>query len=208
MLHLDPNFSTEELTLDLDGFRESEDSIFILDAQLQIRGYNEAYRSFALGNHGSDLLDRFPFGSELVTAIDDPHLATYYRASYYEVLKQGKPFHHEYECSSSTTFRKFFQTVYPLGNGKGLLTTNHLALSHTHERINITLNPEHFNSNGFIVMCSHCRKTRNHARDPREQWDWIPSLIDQNHTDCSHTLCPYCLEHYYPMKPKKVIPSP
>jgi hypothetical protein len=54
---------------------------------------------------------------------------------------------------------------------------------------------------GILPICMHCHKIRN----DQESWERLDKyLINNSDVQLSHSLCPECLEKYYPEdKPKK-----
>jgi len=197
MLHIDPTFLPRLTQLGLDSFRQRSDVIFMLDADLLMRGYNDPFIRFAEENGAPELPQRFGFGVSLLDAINDSYLRSFYRERFGAVTRDGKPFFHEYECSSDQLYRKFFQSVYPLV-GLGMIITNQLLVSHQHLDPAVGFSAVHVNSSGIITQCSHCRKIRNTTS--AEQWDWVPTLLELRHPNISHSICPCCIEKFYPLK--------
>lgn len=49
--------------------------------------------------------------------------------------------------------------------------------------------------NGILPICSFCKNIRNDEGD----WEQVEVYIQQNtEADCSHSICPTCLERHYP----------
>jgi len=57
---------------------------------------------------------------------------------------------------------------------------------------------------GILPICMHCHK----IRDDQQSWQRIEKYI-QEHSDAqfSHSLCPECLEKYYPKPPMDETPA-
>lgn len=52
---------------------------------------------------------------------------------------------------------------------------------------------------GLLSVCMHCHKIRN----DQESWQGIEDYIEKNSdAQFSHSICPECLEKYYPETPK------
>ena len=53
---------------------------------------------------------------------------------------------------------------------------------------------------GILPICSFCKKVRNDTG----YWEQVDVYIHRHsEADISHSICPECLEKYYPEKPKK-----
>lgn len=51
---------------------------------------------------------------------------------------------------------------------------------------------------GLLPICSHCKK----IRDDRNEWHILENYIkDHSSAEFSHSICPECLEKYYPKSP-------
>ena len=47
----------------------------------------------------------------------------------------------------------------------------------------------------MLPLCSHCHSIR-HSND---EWEELPSFLDKLlHSSCSHSICPACIEEFYP----------
>jgi hypothetical protein len=54
---------------------------------------------------------------------------------------------------------------------------------------------------GFLPICSHCKKIRLQDVDPLDQKGWVVlETYIQDHSDAvfTHSLCPKCLKEFYP----------
>jgi hypothetical protein len=195
-MYLDPDFAPSLADLSLEALEESQDVVYVLDREYRLRGYNSAWVQFARVNDGSDVIDRFPLGCDVMAVIDES-LQPFYRRGYGLALECRDRFDCEYECSSPDVFRLYVQSAYPLGDGSGLLITNHCRLEEPFPPdAGVCFGPRHVDDNGNIIQCCHCRKIRDHSAT--EKWDWIPELIRQPRKEISHSLCLHCLHFYYP----------
>jgi hypothetical protein len=176
---------------------ESDPSvIYALDADFRIRYCNAAWDAFALANGGAQWVRGNVKGRNLFEFVSGG-LADYYKRSFAEVLRTGKPWHTAYECSSAEAERRFTMHVHPTSGTKGLLVVNSLVVQHPHRRKTAdAIRTVYREPSGQIVMCSNCRRTRRAGSGG--VWDWVPAFVASHLPEVSHGLCPPCLECYYP----------
>jgi hypothetical protein len=58
---------------------------------------------------------------------------------------------------------------------------------------------------GILPICSHCKKIRIEGAEPSVQGNWMHMeqyIEDRSEAKFSHSLCPECVEKYYPEKEK------
>ncbi len=171
--------------------------IFALDSALRIIYCNAAWDAFASANGGGpDLRRPGPLGQRLLDFVHGP-VAEYYEAAYRRALETGEPWRHVYECSSASTFRKFALQVLPMKRARTLLVVNSICVERPHEPARGKAREEEYLfTDGLVVMCSHCRRTkRTHGS---EQWDWVPEYVEHLPPFTSHGLCGVCWAYYYP----------
>lgn len=176
-------------------------------------GYvNPAWFEFSRTNQGEPRLSaEWTLGRSVFDAIPQV-LHDFYRTLFVEAMANPKPGPrppaHCYECSSPTLFRRFALTTYRLGNGEGLLVVNSLLVEQPHDpavrQPAIADRPTYLHADGFVRQCSHCRRVE-HGSEPN-RWDWIPAWVDRSPPETSHTLCSFCLDHYYPAEPDELAP--
>ncbi len=185
----------ERLDLDIETIRNSPDTMCIIDPQFRLLAYNQAWVDFARSNDGADVLTTYPLGSSILTAFADA-VKPFYTSAYASALRTHAVFAHDYECSSPDRYRLFHQTAYPLTGGTGLLITHHLIEEMGHKEQSSQFSPRFLDSHGHIIQCCHCRK----IQDPSEhlKWIWVPEILRTPPHPISHTLCPRCLDFYYP----------
>jgi hypothetical protein len=176
---------------------EAEASVvFCLDAELKITYCNPAWDRFARENGGSGLCLPEPIGRRFVECVGGPE-REYYERLFQQVLTHSKAWERDFECSSSTMYRKFRQRVVPMPRDRGLLVMNSLCIERPHDRPSCPpLDEVYRNPDGFIVMCSSCRRTRRHIPG-EDRWDWVPAFVDSSSVTITHGLCRPCLEMYY-----------
>jgi hypothetical protein len=195
MKHLDPSFRDTVAELDLEAIESSADPTFLVDRSFVIRGYNTAYVAFARVNGLATVESDFGLGCQLLTSMASP-AREYYDDAFSKVLREHEVFHHDYECSSADTLRRYRLSAYPLPEGGGLVISHHLIHESPHDRPEADFGAQHVSPTGVVVQCSHCRKVQDH-RTPNT-WDWIPDLVREPRDNVSHTFCRHCLAHFYP----------
>jgi hypothetical protein len=192
---IDPDFKKQISHMDIEYMSDSQDTICIVDNDLRLVGYNDAWINFANNNNGESALQQFPLGANISDAGEEP-IKSYIEKAYRGALQNNKPFEHDYECSSPEKFRVFHQTAYPLIDSIGLVITNHLVQEKPHTEKEVEFNNRFVNEHGIIIQCANCRKIRNPVNP--SNWYWVPSLVKSPLENISHSLCVPCLDHYYP----------
>jgi len=163
---------------------------------------NKAWATFSSLNGGHR--DRLQLGICIFDAIPEA-LLPFYREHFQEVIREDKPWEHEYECSSPEAFRLFHMLVYPVSHGQGLLMIHSLRRESAHDRLPPSLRGEYRDKDGFVHQCAHCRRTRR--CDDHRVWDWIPDFVRTPQLNTSHGLCDVCYAYYY-REERQVFPSP
>lgn len=181
--------ANEELTDVFDALRTSENSSYALSSDLQLLEVNEGWRQFALRNNGAEILRDWVPGRLLLDAISEV-LRPFFAAGYERALRTGLRWDHDYECNSAVELRKFRMIALP---SRTTLVVTHSPLVELPMDRPISEGTADYVSNGFIVMCSHCRRTRNVMH---QRWDWVPSFIARMPDNVSHGLCPACVRYY------------
>lgn len=177
--------------LDMFAELEQHDNVsYVLSKDLRILRTNAAWRRFALANGGESFLARWKHGSSLLDVIPD-ELKPFYRQSFARATEADERWDHDYECSSPELFRKYRMIVYPFGGS--FVVTHALLVEGPHR---VAHDPgKHYETQGVIAMCSHCRRVR--CTSELERWDFVPSYLAPGYTKVSHTLCPPCWRYYY-----------
>jgi len=183
--------------IDFETIENSKHAIYAISKNFELIYFNQAWFDFAKQNNGEpNISKKFIIGTNIFEGIKGI-VAVYYLDKYSTVQKTLKPWSHEYQCSSNSTYREFLQNVYPLKEGSGLIIINSLKVEHPiYETENHHLS-KHFyiQEDGFIVQCCQCRKTQN-AKN-KSQWDWVPSFVEKMPKNVSHSICPICFDYYY-----------
>ena len=145
-------------------------AVYGLWPDLRLAFMNEAWFRFARANGAPDDFDRrWGLGSSLSDAIP-PALREAYVERLESCLATGRPWSHEYECSSATMHRTFYQTVHSLKDGAGLLVVNALKVERAHSSSREVSEPSaelYRGESGLISQCAHCRMVKNPLEEDR-----------------------------------------
>lgn len=185
---------------DLAELDDLDNVVYGVDAEWRLAYHNPAWERFAQDNGGEpDITLDWGLGRNLLDAIPSELLA-FYRKSYTDCRRAGQPWHHDFECSSPSVYRRYQQTVYPLPNLQGLLIVNALVCEHPHPLAAQATQPftdaVYTDDDAIVHQCCHCRRISNPSVPGR--WDWVPVLVEKPSPRTSHTLCAACLDFYYP----------
>lgn len=183
----------ETLRAALDG---REDVACVLDADLRFVHCNPAWDHFALANQGERARSEYVLGTSLLDVVAGP-LRRFFQHAFEAVASSGNPFEFDYECSSADCFRLFRMHIMPLKPGGGFLVVHSLRVEEPHHRAAESPDSERYcTSEGLIVMCAHCRRTRR-VQEP-DKWDWVPAHLNDRSLQVSHGLCGICRAYLYP----------
>jgi len=193
-----------EMRLEAAGFRienvEADNSIiFMLNPDLRIIYSNKAWDQFASQNGGKGLNRAAILGTPILDAVAEP-LKAFYANAFAEAMEKGRPWGHDYECSSPDSYRLFHMRVLPLANSY-LLVENSLRIERPHgpERPAMPASAvSYVSENGILTLCSHCRRTRRIGAAAAPIWDWVPAYLTEPPGPVSHGLCRNCRAYFYP----------
>ena len=188
------DLETPNLDEMLGALDESADVCFALDRDLRLIYRNPAWDRFALENGAPALASHEVLKTDLRQVIGRDLIA-YYTAAFEKVERERELWECNYECSSPHAFRKFRMQIQLLAPS-GYLVRNHLLVEHPHLSSADTGTAEYLNSNSLIVLCMHCRCSQR-AQEPYH-WDFVPGHLEPGLTNVTHSLCPICLEYFYP----------
>lgn len=201
----DPGFAALLKGFDQEAIDRHSSSVYGLWPDLSLAYVNPAWFRFAADNNGEpDISTRWSIGSAFMQAVPDP-LQNFYARLFSATLADGtrtdpRPVQHEYECSSAALYCRFLMTVYPLRSSSGLLVVNTLTVECPHdqsERPPQLADPQTYaDADGIVRQCAHCRRIQVPANP--DLWHWIPAWVEKCPAQTSHTLCNFCLDHYYP----------
>ncbi len=185
--------------IDFETMENSSHTIFGLSKDLKLIYFNQAWFEFAQQNNGEPNISLlYPIGTPFENGISG-EIKTFYIENYTKVLRDLKVWKHEYECSSPELYRLYYQDVYPLKNGEGIIVINSLKVEIPHDKKDknksVLAIKEYVNANGFITQCTNCRKTQR----PKELeiWDWIPNFVLNPPKNVSHSICSICYDYYW-----------
>ncbi|WP_339661855.1 hypothetical protein [uncultured Polaribacter sp.] len=179
---------------------ESKHLIYVLSEELNLLYVNPIWIHFAKNNGGKDsLLKEIPLGEYITNAFTGNRIKKFYTENYLKVLETGKPWHHEYECSSKEEFREFHQGAYPVKDGKCIIVINtlivHLPMHQKRlKKFNVS-DKRYVDTTGFVTQCSNCKCTQR-IEEP-EIWDWVPEWVVKTPNNSSHSICPTCFDYYW-----------
>lgn len=186
------------------GIEQHHGTAFGLWLDLRLAYVNPAWASFSQLNGGEpELASHWPLGRCVLEAIP-PVLEDFYRSLFQNAASSAamglRPPAHVYECSSPEVYRRFAMNIYRLAEGEGLLVVNSLLVERPHDRrerqICAADHVAYVHEDGCVRQCSHCRRIENVSVPNR--WDWVPEWVEKSPPETSHTLCPLCLDYYYP----------
>jgi hypothetical protein len=184
-----------------EDLRNITNTIYIIDQNYNIVDYNNGYKRFAIENEGSDILIKWPIGSNILSSIPDI-IRNDIKNMYDDVILNNKIIEHEYDCHSPTAFRRFKMRILPFMNGFALhehCLIESSKLNGSYELSDSEIESRYVDINGIIHQCCHCRRIQSNT--DINNWVWVVSLIKRNNIflpNISHTICPVCLLHYYP----------
>ena len=202
MKRYEEDFKSKLVGLDFDTIENSPHSIFGLSNELKLIYFNTAWLQFSKTiNDDSCISVNYPLGTSVEDAMSGT-LKDFYIFNYKKVLNESKVWTHEYECSTVGVYRLFYQEVFPLKNGEGIIVVNSLRTEKYIQNINAleltNLKLEYTDLNGMITQCSNCRKTQR--INEKEIWDWVPTFLSETHEYASHSICPICFDYYWSKK--------
>jgi len=200
MPHLTAEFEGCLNGFDLAELEAMENVVYGIDSDWRLGYLNPAWQRFARENGGEPGISRhWDLGRSILDALP-ADLKPFYENRYRDCRNSGKPFHHEFECSSPSTYRRYQQTVYPLPGEQSLLIVNALVCEQPHEMKGAPPPADAFgvyaDGNDIVHQCCHCRRIKSPLSSSR--WDWVPALVETPAPRTSHTLCAACLDFYYP----------
>ena len=172
--------------------------IYAVDRDMRLIYCNAAWDRFALENSGEDWLRDRSLSTDLMAVIPPP-LRGFYCQAWAEVRRMGRPWDHEYECSSPGLLRRFHMHVTLLPGARDqvpLVVLNSLLVEKPHPNRPVGWDASLFlDKAGIITMCCHCRRTR--LAFGQEEWVWAPFLVRALPENVSHGICPPCAQIHY-----------
>jgi PAS domain-containing protein len=171
--------------------------IYALDPDLRIIFCNRAWDNFARENGGRGISRVSVLGTQWLNVIPEP-LRKFYADGAAEAQHTGKPWEHDFECSSPEVHRRFHMRVLPLPEGHFLIeNSTRVETPHPQNLDQDDPNFTHVDPYGIVTMCSHCRRVRRADASQRRIWDWVPFFVRKAPARVSHGLCPTCCAYFY-----------
>lgn len=158
---------------------------------------NGAWRRFGEQNQGSDVLLRWPIGSDLLSGISGV-LREYYTRAFAGVRALGQPWEQTYQCHSPLVRRQFRLRVLPLERRALLLIHSAIVEAPLSSWSSELETPElegYVGPSGMVRQCSNCRRTQHVTRDG---WDWVRAYVTDPPPNVTHGICDICLRQDYP----------
>ncbi len=179
---------------------ENPQPIFCVGSDLRLSYFNPAWFALAAQNGAaSEMATRYSLGASLVDAMSGP-LKESVITRLRELLLTASAWHHEYECSSATHYRRYAQSVYPMSACKGLLFVNSMVVELPRET---TTPPEdngrlnaYVSEHGIVAQCCYCRRFRRAGSQP-EVWDAVLGWKSCPPDNTSHGMCHPCAGFYF-----------
>ncbi|MEC9373795.1 MAG: hypothetical protein VYC34_08125, partial [Planctomycetota bacterium] len=170
-------------SIGLAALDSSHNVAYAIDRSFRIVYFNQAWLRFSADNGGEPLISRdWGLGRQLTACIAEP-LRPYIESTYAECLAGQRPAGFEFECSGPGVFRRYRQSVYPLGTN-GLVLVNSIVVEHPFTSSDrATHDPDrglYLDASGLIVQCCHCRRTRRADDLNCDRWDWVPAWVSQS----------------------------
>jgi hypothetical protein len=200
MLHCDSTFLPLLESLDIAGLERHPSSVYGMRPDMTLAYFNPAWLTFSAQNGGEPAIStQWGLGCNVIAAISAV-LQPYYISAFNNCLQVLEPWKHQYECSSAEKYRLMYMIAYPLAKGRGILSVHSQIIEKPHDPqtrpARAADEAAYLDQNGYFHQCAHCRRMQ-HATMP-EQWDWVPPWVESPPPKTSHTICPLCLNHYYP----------
>src|SRR5688500_927680 len=109
-MRIDPGFVPLLKSYDLPQLELSSGTILGVCADLRLAYTNPTWDRFALTNGGREILDTYPLGASIASAIPQV-LRPFYLESWLEALATNTVWEHRYHCSSPDTERHMLLRV-------------------------------------------------------------------------------------------------
>ena len=194
-IHTSVDASTDAVIAEFDQRQLTENTAYLLSAELRLVHTNLGWIRFALANGGEGMVPRWGLGTRVIDAIP-AGLQELYRKGFERVLAFGVDWVHDYECSSADQYREFRMTVSRMEHAHLMVSHALLELRH-HLRSSQPPDDALYRRDGLIVMCAYCRRVSTQTlATPR--WDWVADYVTDPPPNLTHGICPLCVDHYFP----------
>jgi hypothetical protein len=201
MERLDREFKTLLRHYNFDYLETHSGAIYGVWKNFRLAYLNPGWYRFARENGGEpNISHKWGLGRSILDCISGD-AKSFYAAKFKACLNSHTVWSHDYGCSSDAVCRCYHQIVYPLSEQKGLLIVNSLIVEGVRgpelNRENAADRSIYLDKNGFFCQCAYCRRIKNFH--DAERWDWVPVWVKRCPKNTSHTFCPSCFAHYFPM---------
>ncbi|NDY73015.1 hypothetical protein DO021_16475 [Desulfobacter hydrogenophilus] len=71
-MRIDPIFQRQVFYMDLESIKNSEDLICIVDSEMKLKAYNNAWENFAINNGGDKITQTYSLGSNITEVGEEP----------------------------------------------------------------------------------------------------------------------------------------
>jgi len=172
--------------------------ICILDTDSRIVFCNWSWDRFAYRNGGLALSHLYVVGTSVLD-ITPASLKPFYQTAYAHVRQTLRPWEHDFECSSAEQYRSFRMRILSIARSY-LLVENSLRVErpHTHAGGPQPDSDLFVDTDGSLLMCPHCRRTRHTRIIGSPEWVWIPEYLTFPPGRVADELCGTCLRFFYP----------
>jgi len=191
---VDRGFRAHLIGFNLSRLGASRDTVYVVDKELQIRGFNHTFERSARRLDDRDWLRHYGLGFPVLEGFTSFY-GDHYGRIYLRCLAEGVSHTAVYGCATPLAFRWYRESVKPLAGGAGLLITHRLLASTRRSEAPCFDQKVHRNADGLVLQCCHCERIRNIELENR--WEWLPDLPADLELGLSHGLCPHCLDTYY-----------
>jgi len=189
--------------IDAEQLDSHPESIFAIDPDGRLIYVNAGWHRFADANGGQpQIADFWGIGASYFAALPES-LEPFYRHLFRQApdyATAATPLAHCYECSTPTLYREYNMLIYALPERLGHLVVNSLVVERPHDpQTHPPRDPagvDYVDDGGFVHQCAHCRRIQHQGGEAR--WDWVPAWVDQPPANTSHSICPVCMDYYFP----------
>lgn len=174
--------------------------VYAVDRSLRCTWHNRGWDDFARANGaGEDFERHWGVGCNVLDAVAGP-IRAFYDYTFGVIMERGRPWERAIECSSAEVFRAVRLRMLPLPDGSGIVIVGDTMLERPHDPVarpaSAAVDARYRGADGIIVQCGHCVRVRRVS--DVERWDWVPGFVERIPDNVSHSLCPVCLEYFFP----------
>jgi hypothetical protein len=174
-------------------FDDDPSTIYALDASLRITYVNRAWARFGKENGAPPGHERWGVGSRLLDVIP-AIVAPLYERLFFVAMTRRRVVEHDYLCSTPEALRVFRMRILPYRPGSVVVV--HSPMRESSQTLGgPPLSSLYRSAEGFITMCSHCRRVAL-AEDP-SAWEWVPELVEHPSPRTTFGLCAICAAFFY-----------